>query len=68
MILATEEVSSATLKIIQTTTKVILTTEEVITTTLRVISATTKVILATKEVRTHNFKNDLSHYKSELDD
>ena len=49
---------TATLKVIQTTTKVILITEEVIrlTTTLKVISATTKVILANKEEITPTLK------------
>ena len=50
VILTTEEVMTATLKVILSTTKVILTTDEVIRTTLKVISATTKVILTTEEV------------------
>ena len=66
MILITDEVITATLKVILATTKAILITEEVITTTLKVISATTKVILATGEVITA-FKNDLNHYKRDLD-
>ena len=41
VILATEEVTTATFKVISATTKVILTTEEVITTTFKIISATT---------------------------
>ena len=64
--LATEEVTTATLKgisftkkmilaievikVVSTTTNMILATEEVITATLTVISATTKMILATEEV------------------
>ena len=47
MILSTEEVITATFKVISATAKVILATEEVITTTLKVISASAKVILAT---------------------
>ena len=50
VILATEEVITATLKITLTNTKVILTTEEVITTILKVMSAMTKVISTTEEV------------------
>ena len=56
LILSTEEVITATLKVISATTKVILATEEVIITTLKVISATTKVILATEEVTTATLK------------
>ena len=41
--LATEEMTTATLKVISATAKVILTTEEVITTILKFISATTKL-------------------------
>ena len=39
----------------------ILDTAQVITPTLKVISP------STKEAITHNFENDLSHYKSDLD-
>ena len=49
VILATEEVTTATLKGISATTKVILTTKEVITTTLKVISATTKLFWPLKK-------------------
>ena len=56
MILTTEEVTTATLKVISATTKVILTTEEVITTTFKVVSATIVVILATEEVITATVK------------
>ena len=52
VILTTEEVITATLKVTSTTTKAILATEEVNTATLKVISATTKAILATDEVIT----------------
>ena len=48
MIMTTEELIIATLKVILFTTKEILATEEIISTTLRVISATTKVILTRK--------------------
>ena len=50
VILTTEEVITATLKMISATTKVILATEEVTTATLKVISVTTKVILTTEDV------------------
>ena len=43
MILATDEVLTAILKVISATTTVILATEEVISVTLKVISATTFV-------------------------
>ena len=75
--LGTEEVITAILKIIQTTTKVILNTNQVITFTLKVISTTTKVILSTnamvsataKVIRRSDhshFKKYLNHYKSDL--
>ena len=50
MILATDEVLTATLKVISATTTVILATEEVISVTLKVISATTKVIFTTNNL------------------
>ena len=52
VILATEEVIITNLNVISATTNVILASEEVITATLKVISVTTKVILATEEVIT----------------
>ena len=45
VIFISEEVTTATLKVISATIKVILPTEEVITTTLKVISATTNTDL-----------------------
>ena len=48
VILVTEAVITATLKVISVTTKVIFATEEVITTTLKVTSTTTKIILPTE--------------------
>ena len=53
MILASEEVITATLNVIHVisaTTKDILDNEEVITTSLKVISAATKVILVTNNL------------------
>ena len=47
VILASTEMTTATLKVVPSTAKLILATDEVITTTLKVISATTKVILNT---------------------
>ena len=44
MILTTEEVITATLKVISATTRVIMTTEEVIIATLKIMSATIKAI------------------------
>ena len=50
MILTTEQVITATSKVISATTNMILTNEKKITALLKVISATTKVILVTEEV------------------
>ena len=50
LILITEEVITAALNSILTTTKVILTTNEVITASLKVIWITTNVILATNKL------------------
>ena len=60
MILATDEVLIATLKVISSTTAVILATEEVISVTLKVISATTQVILITNNLMSAR-KSDLGH-------
>ena len=60
MILATDEVLTATLKVLSATTTVILVTEEVIPVTLKVISATRKVILTTNNLMSAG-KSDLGH-------
>ena len=63
MSLATDEVLTATLKVVSATTTVILATEEVISVTLKVISATTKVILTTNNLMSAG-KSDLGHKKN----
>ena len=65
MILATDEVLTATLKVISANTTVILATEDVISVTLKVISATTKVILTTNNLMSAR-KSDLGHKKTDL--
>ena len=65
MISTTEEVLTATLKVISVTTTVILATEEVISLTLKVISAITKVILTTNSLMSAR-KSDLGHKKTDL--
>ena len=63
MISTTEEVLTATLKVISATTTVILATEEVISVTLKVISAITKVFLITNNLMSAR-KSDLGHKKT----
>ena len=70
VILTTEKVITAALKVISATTNVILATEEAITAYLKIISATTKVILATNKLMTPTKKlsrslHNLSHKKSD---
>ena len=65
MILTTEEVITAILKVISATTKLILASEEVITTTLKIMCATTKAIfVAVLYIQNNKYGNFVSTSRS----